>query len=145
MTKESLKLLMTKARSIINLLLKRSWRQKLEILRIVFLYLKFTMIVELVPLRYYYKFYLENIEYRNIGKLQPYNRELGLIKKLGVKLPWKIKCIVESLVIKNYMKRLGVEIPISLGVSLEEGFNAHAWCLPQQSTAFTEIRHRNEK
>lgn len=103
------------------------------------------MIVELVPLRFYYRSYFENIENRNIGKLQPYNRELGLIKRLGIKLPWKIKCIVESLVIKNYMKRLGVDIPISLGVSLNKGFYAHAWCLPQNSIAFTEIRHWNEK
>ena len=87
-------------------MLNRSWQQKLEILSILYLYFKFSVIVELIPLRFYYRSYMENIEYRSIGKLQPYKRELGLIKRLGIKLPWKSKCIVESLVIKNLYEEI---------------------------------------
>jgi len=130
---------------ITNFLLTKSWKQKTEILKIFYLYLKFSVIVEFMPLKYYYKKHLETVDYKYTCTLQLYKKELSLIKKLGRILPWKCKCIVESLVIKTYMNKFNIDLPISLGVSIDGGFSAHAWCVPECRTGFIEIRHKNEK
>lgn len=135
---------MNRLNSYARFLLNTSWSKKTAVARIFILYLKFSVIVEIVPLKFYYKKYLEVGKPEQAFDLQPYRRELGLINRIGKRLPWKNKCIVESLVTSTYMKSLGINMPISLGVALEEGFYAHAWCLPLHAKGYTEIIHENE-
>lgn len=135
---------MNKKKSIINLVLKYSWRQKVEAFKVLILFLRFSILTKVIPLRFYYDRYVYQSSSNNALDVQLYFNEVRLIKRVRKLIPWKTNCLINSLVIKAYLKTVGVDIPIFIGVSLKENFLAHAWCTPQQANGYVKICHNNE-
>lgn len=93
---------------------------------IFFLYLKYQFIVQFLPLKYY-KHNFNNCSVSN-NSMQLIRRDLRLIKGVRSFLPFRPRCLVDSLVIRNYFRRMNLDIPILLGVQNNTSIKAHAWC-----------------
>jgi Transglutaminase-like superfamily len=59
--------------------------------------------------------------------LTPYRNDINLIQKVIMQLPGKQTCLKESIIVHLFFKRIGINIPIHLGVSTKGDFLAHAW------------------
>lgn len=82
--------------------------------------------VKYFPLRFYYKKYFSNNNGQNLD-LQSFNKDITLIKRILRSVPWKITCLMESLIIKNYLFRYGIVLPIVVGIRINDKLEAHAW------------------
>ena len=100
-----------------------------ELLKAIHLYylLFFTyLLVNYIPLQYYYKKYLfsdKDVQF----DMQPFQRDFSLLKKLQRYFPARITCLIDSMVKQSYLKKHGIIAPIKLGLSSSKGLSAHAW------------------
>jgi hypothetical protein len=95
-------------------------------------------------LRYYFSKYSFG-PYLEGDDLQPYQYEIRLIKTLGKYFPLKITCLMESMVIQDYLRKYNFIAPISLGVSKSKVVNAHAWILPSNRNDYISIFNEDEE
>lgn len=119
--------------------LKSEQAQKAKLLRILLLLIKYSILVNCVPLKYYFNRYFGNKYPEDQGDLQPFVKEIGYLIRIGMLLPWQVTCLIESLAIKEYFRIYGINLNIKLGVITSEGIHAHAWCLPQRRNNYIEI------
>jgi hypothetical protein len=94
--------------------------------------------VKYVPIRYYYKRYFQENNHQTIN-LQPYTDEIGLIKRILKNIPWKNTCLVESLTIKSYFFKYGLDLPISIGIKVTNDLSAHAWYMDENKQGFFKL------
>ena len=109
-----------------------------DCLIISFLTVKFTILVNFIPLRYYYRRYFgqQNDEFQD---LQPFKAELSLIRRVNRNWPWHISCLMHSLTVKEFLKRKGILVNIAIGIKKSNGLQAHAWYLNNTSNGFQRI------
>lgn len=119
--------------------LKSERSQKVELLRMLILLVKFSILVNCIPLKYYFIRYFGNKCAKQQVDLQPYRKEMGRIIQIGIQLPWQVTCLIESLAIKEYLSAYGVYLYIRLGVIKSREIQAHAWYLPQGRNNYNEI------
>jgi len=113
--------------------------QKRNVLLIIFLSIKITIMVRYIPLRYYFDKYLSKMQKDSID-LQHFNYDICLIKRIIRFIPWKITCLMESLIVKNYLFKYEVYLPISVGVDNSKEIKAHAWYIGEMLEGFHEIK-----
>lgn len=103
------------------------WQKKINILEIIFLVIKFTLIVRYIPLRYYYNKYFSYQQYHSVD-LKHYHKDIYLIRSVIKHVPWQITCLMESLIVKRYLLiKYRIIIPISIGIKMADELLAHAW------------------
>lgn len=129
---------MNKLLTGIRFLLRANWQKRIDIIRIIYLIIKISFMVRFIPLRYYHKKYLSG-EQSHIVDLQFYRENIYLIKRILRNVPWHVSCLIESLIIKDYICKNGILLPISLGVRITKGFEAHAWCFGGKENGFVKI------
>ncbi len=120
--------------------IKSKGQQKVKLLRMCLLLIKFSFVAKYIPLKFYYRKYFGQTYPEQLDDLQPYLREMGHIIRIGNLLPWRVTCLAESLAMKKYLGEIGINIPIKLGVITAGGIRAHAWCLPQKKNDFSELK-----
>ncbi|MBN1181836.1 MAG: lasso peptide biosynthesis B2 protein [Bacteroidales bacterium] len=74
-----------------------------------------------------------------MSELQDYIGDILLIKSTIRYFPWKITCLMESLIVKTYLSKYGFVLPITLGVITAENFRAHAWYCDTEKYGFNEF------
>ena len=119
---------MNRSNIAISFLMKSSQIERRRMIWILYIIIKSYFFVTYTPSKHYYKKY-------NFGKsrqnadLQPFNREIGLIRKTGKIFPLQITCLMECMAIQEYLRRYDFITPISLGIKISEGdsLSAHAW------------------
>jgi len=72
-------------------------------------------------------------------ELQPYYYEISLIKKMGKYFPLKITCLMESMVIQDYLRKYNIVAPITLGINKSDDIKAHAWICSVNNLGFKSI------
>ena len=98
----------------------------LEVLIILLYIIKVTLLIWFVPLRYYFKAYFSETE-SHIPEMQLLRRYLRIFRKVQRHLPFKLTCLVKSMVLFDILKRHGMVNPIRLGIRIEGNMKAHAW------------------
>lgn len=103
-------------------------REELKIVLQFYSYIVFNRIlVGFIPLKYYFTNYFSFSDLPDIN-LQPYHKEISYFNKIKKHSKIKISCLVESMVMFCYFKRKhNIVIPIRIGVSVKDDFQAHAW------------------
>jgi hypothetical protein len=112
--------------------------EKKKVINIVYLVVKMIFFVSFIPLRIYYKKFSFGPT-KNETDLQPYYQDICRINKVCNFLPFKVSCIVRSMVTHDYLKKRSVYVAITLGVKRNGGLQAHAWILPKQSQGFISL------
>lgn len=130
---------MTTFNSILKYIWNSSIKEKIFIVRICLLYSKVMIFVKFLPLKFYYHKFFSEYDLQE-GSIYSYRRELNNIKKISRFLPWKVTCLMESMVIHSYLKRENIYLPIKLGVSLNGQMKAHAWCINNTLQNYTQIK-----
>ena len=130
--------MMRKVKKLIIFLNKSSNYERIRILKIGLLYLKSFFFVTYLPLKNYFSNYCFG-PFLEKDELQPYNFEISLIKRLGKHFPLKITCLMESMVIQDYLRQYNLIAPISLGINKFEDVKAHAWIMPLNNNGFKSI------
>lgn len=113
-------------RKLKTFLLRYSLIEKWNVL-LIFLYLiKVIFTVKIVPLKYYYSNYFTDGKIQR-SEMQSFSKEVSLIKKVLRSVPFSVTCLMESMVVKLYLKHININIPIFLGIQNNDEFRAHAW------------------
>lgn len=118
--------------------LRLAWSDKQSVILIVLLFIKAIILVKHYPLSRYKKRFINNVQNQNF-LLQQYQAELSLIYKVKKKIPFKITCLMESIVIQDFFKRYKLDIQIFLGINKTEKLNAHAWCVDKTNLNYQFI------
>ena len=113
-------------------------QQKKEILTIILIAIKVTLLVQHFPLRYYHRRYFSN-NHSLLTDLHPYIKNIRLVKRVIKNLPWQITCLMESMIAKDYLLKHGLFLPISIGVRNSKDFEAHAWYSKSTEKDFIKI------
>lgn len=117
--------------------LKLSRRHKISLWIILYLYIKAIILVYYIPLnKYKHRFTKKPDNY--FLHMPLYSDELSLILKLGKRLPLRITCLIESIVIQDYFKKYNLNVQIYLGVNKTDKLIAHAWCIENDN----QLLHR---
>lgn len=115
-----------------------NWKEKKDVIYIIAAYLKISCLIRCYPLkRYYGKYFLHN--QKEPFDFSPYRKDLKLIRKVIQHLPGKHSCLIESLVVFLFFQRKGLHIPLYLGVSTKNEFQAHAWYEKHDSNGFAAL------
>jgi len=115
-----------------------STRKKLIIIRVTLILIKVKAIVNFFPLKSYFIKYFETDSTTRID-LQPFQYEMGYIRKILNLLPINTTCLIECMVMQNYFRKFGVYIPINIGVSKESFLKAHAWIESKDSPGYEKL------
>ena len=104
---------MNKTKKIYRSFICVSLTEKKKLLHIVALAVKVSLIIKLIPLRYYLYKYFSTLE-KQVVELQPYYAEISLIKRVLNNLPGTHTCLKESIIVYLYLRKYGIDIPIYL-------------------------------
>lgn len=115
---------------------KLSPKEKTLVVWIVFQVFFIKLKVRLVPLR---KYYLDYFADSNHKFMQPNQSDIGIVYKMLKKLPFDLSCLEEAMLVKLYLKKLGADMYIYLGVKTDDDLKAHAWFLPTNSQGYRKI------
>lgn len=85
------------------------------------------LLVKFVPLRYYYKHYLEGHTNQQLNYMQLFGDQIRQYRRVMQLFPGKITCLMESMAFHIYFKQQGVQVPIFIGLKTGENMEAHAW------------------
>lgn len=111
---------------------------KKELLVIMLLYLRVSCLVRCYPLRkYYHKFFVH--DHAKPIDLAPYREEIILINKVIKHMPGKHTCLKESIIVHLFFRRKKLNIPLYLGVSTKNEFQAHAWYDQNRSNGYNQL------
>jgi len=119
---------MNKKKPLIIKFFKFDTSKRLSIVYILTLLILVKLLVNLIPLKYYYYKLLFNNMNCNID-LQPYYCNFRLFKKIIRKIPLKITCLEESLAMRLYFRKFNINLPVYLGIKIDSKNKliAHAW------------------
>ena len=115
--------------------IKLSYSDKKEVAYMFYLFIKMTLLVKMVPLKFYFNIYFKYTDDQT-QDLQRYEFHFSRIKRIKRYLPWKVSCLMESMVIKAYFAKVNVSLPIYLGLKTSNGIVAHAWCIESDAKGF---------
>jgi len=101
--------------------------QKMAIIKMIFILSYSSILVKLVPLKYYYRYYILRPSVETPCGLQPIKGQIRLYTKVMNIFPWRITCLMQSMAFHIYFKRMGFHVPIYIGLKIEEHLLAHAW------------------
>ena len=121
---------------------RASSSSRLEAAGIVLLYFRVSLITRILPLRMYYRRYFQKSIDQSFDLIK-YKKTINRIRKVLCNLPGKHSCLIECIVVHLYFKRRGIYVPLYLGVSKENGFKAHAWYDPENSTSFSQLEYKH--
>ena len=105
-------------------------KSQTRIVLILICLVRAALIVRLLPLRIYYKTFF-SIDKTSRQKLDSHlvRDEIYFFRKVILKLPWSITCLIESIAFSLFMRQYKYNFPIFIGVRTENGLQAHAWYL----------------
>ena len=133
-------------RKLLNNKLLRIFKQNslpiLNLILILFHFIVVKFVVQYLPLKYYYSRFIKKSDVL-VKDLQPYYSELRLIHRMKLIVPWKVTCLMESLIIQSYFKRYNYGIPILLGVHTRATIQAHALVFNEVPNDYTQINIEN--
>ena len=109
-----------------------------EVLAILFYIMKVQLLVWVTPLRFYFNSYFTKKQ-TIIPNMQLFDSYLRIYMKVLRILPFKLTCLVKSMVLYDVLKRHGIINPVHLGVRIEGNLKAHAWNDHQLVTDFKTI------
>jgi len=113
-------------------------KDKLELVRILFILLKTRLIVTTLPLKYYYKKYISN-EIARPTDLQPYQHQLRLINRVIRSIPLEVTCLMKVIILREYFLKYNLVLPVHIGVKTEPCLKAHAWISTEKNQEFVKI------
>lgn len=125
---------------ISSVLFKCNRKKQIDIIRITILYVKVSLLINLIPLRIYYRKYFKEYPEQFVD-LSTHMTKIQFIRRILHFLPGKCTCLKECIVVHLYFKRFDFYIPIYLGLSIEDGLRAHAWYDPDKSENFHRLDH----
>jgi len=129
---------MNRSIHVIKKFFKSSSGDKVTSLRFIGLFLYVGLIVRFIPLRHYYdKFF--SIHDSSAFEMQPYSKEICIMHKIMKVLPWKVTCLMESMVIKLYFRLKRMDVPIYIGVETKPILKAHSWYITSERNKFSEF------
>jgi hypothetical protein len=111
---------------------------KKDVILILTAYMQISCLIRCYPLRKYYSRYFLHDNSKTFD-FAPYRKDLKLIRKVIKHMPGKHTCLKESLVVFLFFKRKGFHIPLYLGVSKKDEFQAHAWYDQNGSNGFDAL------
>lgn len=111
---------------------------KKDVFLIIMAYIKISWVIRVYPLRKYYHKYFQHGNMKPFD-FRPYENELKLIQKVIKHMPGKRTCLKESLTVFLFFKSKGFHIPLYLGVSTKNEFQAHAWYDQNSSKGFDAL------
>jgi hypothetical protein len=119
-------------------------RMKKQVVLIIITYLRVSCLVRCCPLKkYYHRFFMhDNIKPFDFA---PYRDDLNLINKVIKRMPGKHTCLKESIIVHLYFRRKKLNIPLYLGVSTKNEFQAHAWYDQNRSGGYNQLNVNDEK
>lgn len=120
------------------------WQKKQNIARIILLCIKVTLMVKYIPLRYYYNKYFV-LDCDNTLDLRIFTKEINLVNRVLRNIPWQISCLMESLIIKDYLLKYKFKLPIFIGLRMTPGLEAHAWYCSKKQMGFQNLLQSYEK
>ena len=126
---------MVRYKTMIRKFILISFQEKIQIFRILLLILKSSFIVRYLPLSHYYDRYF-SIPQKTLIDLSLYKDDILFIRRILSVLPIKVSCLIESMTAQDYLRRHGIQIPISLGVKVSNQLFAHAWYWGSQDNEF---------
>lgn len=109
-----------------------------DVVGLFIIYLKVSWLIRYYPLRKYYNTYFLH-DHIHPFDFAPYKKELNLVRKVIKHMPGNHTCLKESIIVHEFFKRKGLNVPIYLGVKTENGFLAHAWYDQSCSHGFNRV------
>lgn len=110
----------------------------LSLFFIVYAKYKASVLINFVPLRFYFnRYFIQKEKY--LIDLEPYNKDILFVKKVLNALPGKATCLKECIVVHLYLKKKGIIVPIHLGILNEGRLHAHAWIDHSNAAGFKKI------
>lgn len=94
------------------------------------------LIIRFIPLRCYYQHFFK---VSNHDIVQPYLSDISTINIILKKLKINVTCLEETMIVKSYLKRQGIDMNINLGVRIDKDIKAHAWILPTNNLGYKKI------
>lgn len=119
--------------------IKLPFRAKADSFYMVCILAYTSLLVQLLPLRFYYSKYLEGKGHHATADMQLYSEKIRLIKRVVKHVPWKVTCLMESLAFHIYFKQSGIEVPVTIGLKTGVNMKAHAWNFCQLDREFAVI------
>lgn len=111
---------------------------KLDIFRILVIILEVKLIVHLSPLKYYYSKYVSD-EIAEPVDLQPFQGQIRRINRVIKFVPFNLTCLMRAIILRKYLHKLNVNIPIHVGVKVGSEFKAHAWVNADRNNGYIKI------
>ena len=111
---------------------------KRELVAIMILYLRVSCLVRCCPLKKYYQRFFVHEDQKPFD-FKPYRDDLIFINKVIKHMPGKHTCLKESIIVHLYFRRKKLNIPLYLGVSTENEFQAHAWYDQNRSNGYNRL------
>ena len=112
---------------------------KKDVMLIIISYVKVSCLIRFFPLKKYYHKYFQHGN-SELFDFKPYHNELLLIQKVIRYMPGKHTCLKESLIVFLFFKKKGLHVPLYLGVSTKDEFQAHAWYDQASSKGFDALK-----
>jgi len=129
---------MNKIHKIYQFFICAPLEEKKKILYISALSFRVFIIIRFIPLRKYFYSYFNTKNDKPIN-LEPYKKDICLIKRVLKNLPIRHICLNESIIVHLYLKRIGIIVPIFLGIAKNSGINAHAWYYSSEENNFNQF------
>lgn len=114
-----------------------SMSDKIDIVYILFIGAWISLLVKYIPIKYYYSHFFASNK-KCPQSLQPFMRKIGIVYRIFSFLPWKVSCLVECMIVKQFLLKYDVCLKINLGVILNNGMEAHAWYDDSLSNGFQQ-------
>lgn len=114
-------------------------KTKIAIIWIVCYYIKAIVIVKFFPLKSYFNKYFSLSQINHDLEFVNHNDKTRIISKVLKYFPRGSSCLIESLVVHLYFKRLKIYVPLHLGISIKHDLRAHAWYYNSPSHDYVKI------
>ena len=130
---------MSKTGQVVRKFMSLSPGRKFSVLEQLIILTYTSLLVKVVPLRFYYHRYLEGQTPEREGQVQLFKKDLRQYYRLTRLVPWKVTCLMESIAFSIYFKRKGIHLPVYLGVKTGGIMEAHAWNFQSGGQGFSAI------
>ncbi|OFX16415.1 MAG: hypothetical protein A2033_08190 [Bacteroidetes bacterium GWA2_31_9] len=108
-----------------------SINEKLMLIEALFLFLKTIFFVKILPLKYYHNYIGNYMKEMSLDENSNYNYDdvISAIRRAKLIIPFRTKCLVNSIVLKKMLDKRSIKNMLYLGVYKNNysSLNAHAW------------------